>query len=252
MQVIGAFLIVRMGSSRLQGKCMMEIFGRPMIELMVEKINASRMIDKVVITTSSDPSDDLLEEWAHKLNIECYRGSLDNLMDRICNAAKAYDCDTIVELLGDNPLVHSDLIDDVIKFFQEGNYDYAATITKEYPVPSSDKKLFSLGVRVQVYSKSAAEQYVNYPEYIGEDRKHPSAYIYDHPETFKLGYFEAKGKWAFMNRPDLNLAVNYHKNFNLIRSIFEKNYPKDKNFSLKKVYEQLDAEKYLHTLMGGE
>ena len=248
----GGFIIARLSSSRLPEKSIMRILDKPMIELMVERVQASQLVDRVIIATSTHASDDPLEELAKKLRIGCYRGSLENVMNRITSAANAYDCNTIVELLGDNPLVHSGLLDDVIKFYNEGNYDYAATVTKEYPVSDSDKKLFSLGIRVQVYSRSAAEQYVNYPEYIRDDNKHPCTYIFEHPETFKIGYFEARGKWSFMNCPDLNFAVNYQKNFNLIRTFFETHYPTDRNFSLRKVYDQLDAEKYLCLLMGNE
>ena len=249
---IGAFLIARMGSSRLPGKCMLEIIEKPMLEIMVERVLASQLIGRVVITTTEDPSDDPLEELADKLGIGCYRGSLENIMHRISNSANMNNCDTIVELLGDNPLVHSELIDDVINFYNDGKYDYAATVTMEYPASDSEKRLFSTGVRVQIYSKASAEQYVNYPEYIGNDNKHPCGYMFEHPKNFKIGYFEAKGKWAFMNRPELTFAVNYRKNFELIRSIFERNYTDDRNFSLEKIFKQMDEQRYLYILMGNE
>lgn len=248
----GAFIVVRLSSSRLPQKAMLEILGKPMIEHMIERVRASRMINKVVITTSVHPSDDLLEELAQKLNVCCYRGSLENVMERVSGAAKTCDCDTVVELLGDNPLVHSELIDDVVGFYINGRYDYAATVTKEYPAAVTRKRLFSVGVRIQVYSKAAAGEYINYPGYMGNDCKHPCSYIFEHPEKFKIGYFEAKGKWAFMNRPELSFAVNYFNNFNLIKAIFEKNYPADKTFSLEKVYGQLDKDRYLYLLMGSE
>ncbi|MEW5948521.1 MAG: hypothetical protein AB1711_03825 [Thermodesulfobacteriota bacterium] len=249
---IGAFVVARLSSSRLPRKNILGILGKPMIELMAERVQASRLIDKVVIATSTLPSDDPLEELAGRLGIGCYRGSLDNIMERITGAANIYQCDIIVELLGDNPLVHAALIDDVITFFRNGEYDYAATITREYPVIDSEKKLFSLGVRVQVYSAAVGHKYPDYPEYIGNESKHPCAYIFDHPDRFRIGYFEATGKWAFMNRPELTFAVNHRKNFELIRSIFERNYINDRNFSLEKVYEQLDTQKYLYLLMGNE
>ena len=155
-----------------------------------------------------------------------------------------------MELLGDNPLVHSTLIDDVVEFYKSGGYDYAATATKEYPVLEKKNKLFSIGIRVQVYSAEIAQQWSDYPGYAEDEYKHPTAYIFDHPETYKIGYFEARDRWSFMNRPALTFAVNYQKNFNLIRSIFEKNYPEDPNFALEKVYQQLDEEKHLYLLMG--
>jgi len=249
---VAAFIVVRLSSSRLPAKAMMKILDKPMIELMVERVQAAHSIAKIIITTSKDPSDDPLENLAEDLGIGCYRGSLDIVMERIAGAAEAYDCDTIVELLGDNPLVPPDLIDAVVKLYYDGNYEYTATLTKEYPVSDPEKKRFSAGIRIQVYSRFAAEQYTRYPDYINNDNKHPCSYIFDHPEDFRIGYFEARDGWSFMNRPDLNFAVNYQKNFDLIRKFFETHYPDDNNFSLKKVYDQLDAEKHLYLQMGNE
>lgn len=246
----GAFLIARLGSSRLPRKNIMPIMGKPMIGRLIDRIRASSRIDRIVIATSDLPSDDPLESVAHDLGVDCYRGSLNNVMERIAGAAKAFESKTIVEILGDNPLLHSELIDDVIKFYQDGGYDYAATVTREYPV--TDKKFFSIGLRVQVYSRSAAEQHVKYPEYMDGNDKHPCAYIFENPETFKVGYFEAIGRWEFMNRPDLTFAVNYQKNFDLVRAIFEKNHPEDRNFPLEMIYGQLNEEQDLLQLMGSE
>ena len=249
---VGAFIVVRLSSSRLPNKGIMKIMNKPLIELMVERVQESQKIDKTIIATSNHPSDEPLEVIAKRLGVGCYRGSLKNVMGRIVNAANAYDCDVIVELLGDNPLIHSDLIDDVVRFYQKGGYDYAASVTNEYPVDMSKKRMFSLGVRVQVYSLDAAKRHVDYPEYADDESRGYSAYMFEHPEMFKRGYFEAKDNWTFMNRPYLNFAVNYQKNFNLIRSIFEKNYPEDSNFPLEKVFKQLDEERYLYLLMGSE
>jgi len=247
---ICAVLVVRLGSSRLPGKAMLPILGKPMIGLMAERIRKASMIDKVVIATSDFLSDDPLQELSLKHGIGCHRGSLENVTERILGAANEYDCETIVELLGDNPLVHANLVDEVVRFYREGGYDYAATVTKEYPTSEHEKRLFSIGVRVQVYSRAAAEDYVTYPEYMNNENKHPCAYLFENPKRYKIGYFEAKEKWAFMNRPELSFAVNYRKNFEMIRSIFEKNYPNDNNFSLEKVFRQLDQDKYLYLLMG--
>ena len=142
--MIGAFIIARLDSTRLPKKAIMEILDKPMIELMVERVKNSQLVDKVVIATSRDASNDPLEKLANKMKIGCYRGSLENVMERITEASNAFGCNTIVELLGDNPLVHSDLIDDVIRLYIAGQYDYAVTVTREYSLFASEKKHFSV------------------------------------------------------------------------------------------------------------
>lgn len=248
----GALIIARLSSSRLPEKNIMKIMGKPMIQLLIERVNRSKLIDKVVITTSSLPSDDPLEKLATQLGVGCYRGPLDNIMERICGAAKAFKCDTIVELLGDNPLIHSRLIDDTTQLFLTGQYDYCATLTKEYALSKELKNPFTLGVRVQVYTADAARQYLDYPEYIANDEKHPCSFIFENQDRFKVGFLQAEGKWAFMNRPDLNFAVNYQKNFDFVRSIFEREYAPDSDFGLDKVYRCLDKHPFLYQLLGVE
>jgi len=246
----GAFLIARIDSKRLPGKNMLEILGKPMIALLAERVSYSSLVDKVVIATSTAKSDDPLEELAARLGLDCFRGSLENVMERVACAARHFKCNTVIEILGDNPLVHSDLIDDVLNLYRQRKFDYAATVTKEYPVSPLQFKLFSVGIRVQVYSLRAAERWREYPDYLNVPAKSTSAYIFEHTQEFKAGYLEAKGRWAFMHKPDFNLAVNYAKNFELVRRVFEKNYIQDKNFSLQKVYAQLNDEPHLLSLMG--
>lgn len=248
---IGIILVARLSSSRLPQKNILPIEGKPMIQHLAERVANVKSPSKIIIATSDLPSDDPLEELAKNIGINCYRGSLNNVMERITGAAEKYQCNTIVEILGDNPLVHSELIDDVIELYENNNYDYAATVTSEYSPYDNNLTPFSIGLRVQVYSIESARKYVNYPEYI-ESNKHPCAYIFENPKIFNIGFLEAIGKWSFMNKPKLNFAVNYPKNFELVKKFFEKNYPIDNQFSLSSIYEQLDKDQELYQLFGPE
>tara|TARA_B100000315_G_scaffold256585_1_gene302834 strand:+ start:643 stop:1377 length:735 start_codon:yes stop_codon:yes gene_type:complete len=237
---IGAFIVARLSSRRLKQKHMLEILGKPMIEQMIRRVAKSKMLDNIILTTSTDPTDDNLEKLADKLNIHCYRGPLNNIMERITEAANSFKCETIVELLGDNPLVHSELIDDVINFYIEGNYDYAATVTSEYPQYGSVKQLFPVGIRVQVYSTTVANRYKEFPDYINNSFKHPCSFLFNYPDLFNIGYFEAIGPWAFLNQLDRNFSVNYEKDLNTIREIYNSCYNLNRNFSLIDVVEYLN------------
>lgn len=248
---IGALIVARLSSTRLPKKNILPIVGKPMIQHLAERISKSKYIDKIIIATSNLESDDPLEELAREIDIGCYRGNLNNVMQRICGASDLFGCQTIVEILGDNPLIHADLIDDVIELFIKEKLDYAANITKEYIPHIKNKTLFSVGLRVQVYSRYVAMKYTDYTDY-PENGKHPSAFIFDHPDKFKVGYLEALGKWSFMNFPDLNFAVNYPKNFELVDKIYKKNYPNDNNFNIEAIYEQLENEPELSKLFGAE
>lgn len=247
---VGALIVARLSSSRLPRKALLDVWGKPMVERLAERVLAAKTLDKVVLATSTDPSDDELEAAARRMGILCHRGSLESVNERVAGAARAHGCDSVVELLGDNPLIHSDLVDDVVRFYLDGGFDYAASVTAEYPVSDKEYKLFSVGLRVQVYSRAAAERYEDYPGYADVPGRGTTSYIFEHPDAFKVGYFEAKGRWGFMNRPGINFAVNYAKNLEFARAVFQRQYTADKNFSLERVYRQYDEEARLRGLLG--
>jgi len=246
-----ALIAVRLGSSRLPGKAMMPILGKPMIEHMIDRIRRSRSIDEILIATTTLESDDELECFAKDQGISCFRGAVNDVLGRMGAAVASINADLIVEMLGDNPLVHADLIDDVVDFYHSGDFDYASNATIEYPHAGPEIAKFPVGIRVQVFSPGAlaeCDRLVSDEEH----REHSTSFIYENPNIFKLGYFEAEGKWSELQRPDLTFAVNYRENFDLVKYIFENCYPKDENFSLQETLEFYDNNPDLAKLMGAQ
>jgi len=247
-----ALIIARLSSSRLPKKNMMLIEGKPMIAHLIERIKNSKFIDEIVITTSDDISDDDLETFAKENRVSIFRGSLQDVMQRTIDAAKHFQATNIVEILGDNPLVHHELIDHVGELFIKTHSDYSATATKEYSFCDSVKlNLFSIGVRVQIYKSDIAYRYPEFKKSIKEDH-HPSSFIFNNPEIFKLSFLEANGQWSFLNKPDVNFAVNYQKNFEFMKKVFSTLYASDHIFSLKEVIELINKDPRLLSLLGAE
>lgn len=247
---IGALLVARLSSSRLPAKNLLDMAGKPMIARLAERVGAAK-VDKVIIATSTEPSDDPLADYAEKAGILCHRGPLDDVMARICGAGRAFGCDTLVEILGDNPLLEPGIIDAVIDLYQSKGLDYAANVSNDFSVRPADARLFPIGVRAQIYSLSTAERYVDFPEIVNDPNRHPSAFIYDQPSIFKVGFIEAAGPWAAYNRPPLNFAVNYRKNYELARALFDR-LGSDPLFPLTQAFEVLDRERYLYGLFGAD
>lgn len=246
-----ALIAVRLSSSRLPGKALMPILDIPMLEHMVDRIRFSQYVDEVLIATSTESSDDDLELFADRVGTNCFRGSLDDVLGRLHAAVESTDADLVVEMLGDNPLVHSELIDDVIDFYLEQGVDYAANATVEYPHAGPEIAKFPVGIRVQAFTPAVLEKcnrLVTEPQH----REHSTSFIYENPDIFTLGYFEARGKWQELHRPDLTFAVNYRENFQLVARIIEQCYPKDKNFSLQDALQVYDSDPALSALMGAQ
>ena len=230
----------------------MPILGKPMVERMVERIRYSSKVTDVLIATSYLDEDQPLVDLASRLDASCFRGSPDDVLGRIAAAAASgTKADLLVELLGDNPLVHSELIDDVLDLHIGGGHDYSASVTVEYPHARGDAARFPVGIRVQVFSadvlaRAACEATDPY------HRENSTTYIYQHPEIFEVGYLQAVGKWARLHRPSLTFAVNYRRNFELVSRLFERCYPGNPNFSLVDVIDTFDADSQLARLMGNQ
>lgn len=248
---VTALVAARMGSSRFAGKSLADLCGKPAIERLVERMRASDAIDRVVLATTELATDDSLEAWCATAGVECFRGSSDDVLGRLRGAAETYDCEVIVEALGDNPLIHSDLIDAALALFEDGGYDYVATVTNEYPKADPALRRFPIGIRPQIMSIDAlrrCEEMATHPDH----REHSTSLIAQNPDLFKTGYVEAAGPFVDLNRPELTFAVNHRENHDLVRAIFEKGLEIDTNFSVSDAVRIFDANPDLKPLMGAQ
>lgn len=248
MQTV-AVIAVRLGSTRLPEKAILPVRGKPMIERMIERVQRAKTIDEIVIATTTLDQDDRLEELADRVGVESFRGPEEDVLGRIAGAVQAFEADRVVELLGDNPLIHGDLIDDVVALHEEGGHDFTANATTEHPEAAEDAARFAIGVRAEVYEPEVvqeADRQVTDPA----RREHSTRYIWENPDVFDQGYLQATGRWKALNRPDLTFAVNYRQNLEMVREIFDELYPKNPNFGLDEVMGVVQRRSSLTDKMG--
>ena len=141
-----AILQARMGSTRLPGKVLRPIMGKPMLLRMIERVRASQEVDHLVVATTVSPSDDVIEEFCRKHSIRCFRGSENDVLDRFFQAARKFGGQSIVRITGDCPLMDPEVLDKVIRCYFLGAYDYASN-TVECTFPD--------GLDVEVFSAQA-------------------------------------------------------------------------------------------------
>ena len=134
-----------MGSSRLPGKVMLDIEGKPAIQRLTERLSKSRFIDDLIIATTTNLDDDILCDWAERNNINYYRGDEKNVLNRVVNAHLKMKSDIVVEVTGDCPLIDPQFIDQGIEIFLNNEYDVVTNVVK----PS-----FSQVIDVQIFKFS--------------------------------------------------------------------------------------------------
>ena len=203
--MICAIIQARMGSTRLPGKVLREINGRPMLSYMLERVTAAHNIDKVVLATSIDSSDDPIAELCRKNDILYYRGSVDDVLDRYYQAARRVKADIIVRLTGDCPLIDPRMIDCVIDIYKNGNYDYVANTTPpKWTVPR--------GMDVEVFSRRSLEEAFLEGSSSAE-REHVTPYIYGLPWRYQLRQVRlaedlSHHRWTVDTAEDLALVTH--------------------------------------------
>jgi spore coat polysaccharide biosynthesis protein SpsF len=216
----------RMTSSRLPGKTMKQIMGIPMLELLIERLKRAKTINDIVIATSNHPEDKVIEELTGKIGVNCYRGSLEDVLIRVIEATQYVNGDIIVEITGDCPLVDPDIIDHMVNTYLKSNADYVSNVLEATYPAGMDVQVFSLKVLKEI------SEMTNDPE----EREHCSWLIYKNPEKTKYKLLNVKGTNDLFN-PHLRLMVDYQQDFEFVSKIYENLYPTKPDFN---IYDILD------------
>ncbi|HKO45941.1 MAG TPA: glycosyltransferase family protein [Pyrinomonadaceae bacterium] len=216
---IVCFIEARFRSTRLPGKVLKPILGKPMLELMVERLQRARTIDGIVVATTDQPADEPIAELATRLNIGVFRGSEDDVLARVLGAARAYDADIIVETTGDCPLHDPAIIDKVVADFRIGGADFVSNV-RDYTTPR--------GTDVRVFTTDALDE-INRTSQDPADHEHVSLHFWEHPEKYQLRNVvtELPPEVA-----QLRLTVDTPEDFELVRKVYEELYPVNPEFSL--------------------
>ena len=233
-----AILQARMSSTRLPNKVLKKVNNKELLAYECDRILKSKKIDKLIIATSNDSSDDLIQDFGLRTNIEVFRGSLDDVLSRYYMCVKRFKDKkniaklNIIRVTGDCPLIDPQVIDEVIETFEEGKYDYVSnTLIPTYP-DGMDIEIFTYEALKIAYNKATLKS----------DREHVTLYIRNN-EQFKKINHKAKNDFSH-----LRLTVDEQSDFDLIKNILENLYPKNNNFTYLDVVSYMSQNPYLFML----
>jgi spore coat polysaccharide biosynthesis protein SpsF len=172
-----AIIQARMGSTRLPGKVLLPLLGRPILSRVVERTARAGLVDEVVVATTVDARDDAIVDLAAREGWAVERGSPADVLDRYAQAARAHEADVIVRITSDCPLIDPTLIDRTIEAFVDGDADYASN--------SLEPRTFPRGLDVEVVARDALERAWREDDDLSL-REHVTPYVYRHPDRFRL------------------------------------------------------------------
>lgn len=235
--MILAVLQARMSSTRLPGKVTAEVAGAPMILRQIERLRRSHRLDRIVVATSSDRSDDGLAAMLALHDVAVHRGPLDDVLGRFDGALGAHPAEIVVRLTADCPLADPEVIDATIDLLVSRGLDYAANTPAHRTYP---KGLDVEVMRATALLRAAREAQDPY------EREHVTPYLYRHPELFAQDFIsqtadEGEVRWT-VDRPD-DLAF--------VRAVYEALYPRKPDFTSEDVRAFVRSRPDL-AMMGGD
>lgn len=201
-----ATIEARMTSSRLPGKPLLKVMDKTMLSFLVERLMLAPSLDCIVLATTTNAADDPLVDEADNLGIKVFRGSENDVMNRVLEAAKSVDADVIVEITGDCPLIDPDIIEQSINMYNCHEVDYVSNVMiRSYPD----------GMDTQVMSVEALEKSASLTN-DDLDLEHVSLHIRNNPDIFSRVHLVAPPS---LHWPELGLTLDEKKDFDLISEI---------------------------------
>lgn len=231
---IAATIEARMTSSRLPGKILMKYQGKTMLEHMVDRVKRSDILDDIIIATTINDTDDVVVAEAKKLGVKFYRGSEENVMSRVLEAAQRHNVDTIVELTGDCPLLDPALIDIAVKKYLSSGVDYISNLEIE---DYEKGRSHPLGFAVQVFStKILADAFSRTNDPL--DFEHVSRPLYQTPERYSVKYLSTP---EAQRGPNMSVTLDTPEDYEVICAVLEALSPQDAEFTIEDVVSYLST-----------
>jgi spore coat polysaccharide biosynthesis protein SpsF len=198
----------RMGSTRLPGKVLMDLAGRPLLARVIERLRAARRIDEIVVATTDAPTDQAVAELAAREGVRCVQGPQDDVLTRYQQAAQQVHADVVVRVCGDCPLIDPEIVDRVITAFERGvgEYVYAANV---------EPRTFPLGLDVEVFSSQTLER-LGKLAVSARAREHVTLLAREQAELFTHVTVEDLG-----DNSDLRWTVDVPEDLQMMRRLYE-------------------------------
>lgn len=205
---IGAIIQARMGSTRLTGKVMKDLEGKTVLEHVIDRVRQSKMIDEIIIATSTHDRDNVIETEALRCGVKVFRGSEEDVLSRYYYAATENGLDVVVRITSDCPLIDSKVLDEVIECYVNNDYDIVSNagsdLSKRTYPRGLDTEVFSFNVLKNAFT-NAKENY---------QREHVTPYIYEN--SIGVYYYKndidySRNRWTLDTDEDFKLISEIYK-----------------------------------------
>lgn len=213
----------RMTSTRLPGKVLKTILGKPLLEYQIERLKRIQAADRIVIATTTNDTDQPIVDFCKRLNLPLFRGSEEDVLARYYEAAEKYNADTVVRITSDCPVIDPAVCEEAITYFLKNQDQYDYVRLEQYP-RGLDCEVFSFKVLKECFREATDKP----------DREHVTPFIYRHPERYRL-----KNMICDEDYSHHRWTVDTPEDLELITRIIEELYPNNQNFNYADILEVL-------------
>lgn len=181
-----AIIQARMGSTRLPGKVLKQVRGASILEHVLGRVRAARLLDAVCVATTRSSTDDPLVQECGRLDADVYRGSEQDVLARYHGAAASLGATVVVRITSDCPLYDPEMLDELLGEWRtlngsEQRVDYLSNCTLRRTFPRGlDTEIFTFAALDRAFREAASSH----------EREHVTPYLYGHPELFRLRSYE--------------------------------------------------------------
>ncbi len=213
-----------MRSTRLPGKVLAPVLGKPVLVLILERLRRCRTLRRIVVATSDDPLDDAIQQACETQGVAVFRGSEEDVLDRLYRCARQFGMDAFTRFAADNPLVDPAVADHVIACFLTRRHD-VDYISNNHPPTWPD------GLEVEVLSVAALERAWREASRPFQ-REHATPYIWDHPEMFRTANVALPDDRLFQRT---RWTLDCPEDYAFITRVYEALYPSSPAFGMPEI-----------------
>jgi spore coat polysaccharide biosynthesis protein SpsF len=226
----------RRGSTRLPDKIMMPLAGKPLLVRMVERVQASKTPAKIVVATTTDESDDIVEKFCKENNIECFRGHPTDLLERHYECALKYKADVVSKIPSDCPLIDPQIIDKVFEYYLKNDFDFVSNLHPATYPDGNDIEIMSFDVLETAYREAV----------LPLEREHTTPFIWERPERFKIGNVEWKTGLDYSKTH--RFTIDYIEDYEFIKWIYDELYSDNPLFGLTEILNLLSSKPEIYEI----
>lgn len=234
-----AIIQARMASSRLPGKVLLPLCGRPVLGHITDRLRASTYVNDVVVATSDNQSDDGIQIFCIDEGIQCIRGSESDVCKRFKDTINKYSARHYLRVCGDSPIQDVSIIDNVIREHIKSNADYTTNGFEE-------TRTFPKGVDVRIARRELFLECYEERDSQLKLMENPLAYVHEHLKDYNVGIYRAD---SAMRRPELRFVADYAEDMKILNSVFEKLYRDNELFGCADAVRHVDYYPELKKLM---